>query len=175
MIYAYSVEQIRTVEKAALARDGDATLMRRASAAVALAVAERTSPPRPGRRVVLLVGSGNNGGDALFAGAMLRGRGMAVTAVLLDPDKAHPAGLAALRRAGGRVGRQTTRASGPRSTAPRSSSTGWWAWRRRRRCANRARRWSSGRTPGTRCGWRSTCPAGSSPTPAWSERAGVPR
>ena len=46
MIYAYSVEQIRAVEKAALARDGDATLMRRASAAVALAVAERTSPRR---------------------------------------------------------------------------------------------------------------------------------
>lgn len=103
MIYAYSVEQIRAVEKAALARDGDATLMRRASAAVALAVAERMPAPRPGRRVVLLVGSGNNGGDALYAGAMLRGRGMAVTAVLLSPDKAHPAGLAALRRAGGRV------------------------------------------------------------------------
>ena len=103
MINAYSVEQIRAVEKAALARDGDATLMRRASAAVALAVVERTPPPRPGRRVVLLVGSGNNGGDALFAGAMLRGRGMAVAAVLLHPDKAHPAGLAALRRAGGRV------------------------------------------------------------------------
>ncbi len=113
MIYAYSVEQIRTVEKAALARDGDATLMRRASAAVALAVAERTSPPRPGRRVVLLVGSGNNGGDALFAGAMLRGRGMAVTAVLLDPDKAHPAGLAALRRAGGRVVRHDHPTVGP--------------------------------------------------------------
>ena len=103
MIYAYAVEQIRAVEKAALARDGDATLMRRASAAVALAVAERTPAPRPGTRVALLVGSGNNGGDALYAGAMLRGRGMAVTAVLLSPDKAHPAGLAALRRAGGRV------------------------------------------------------------------------
>ena len=103
MIYAYSVEQIRAVEKAALARDGDATLMRRASAAVALAVVERTPAPRPGKRVVLLVGSGNNGGDALYAGAMLRGRGMAVTAVLLNPDKAHPAGLAALRRAAGRV------------------------------------------------------------------------
>ncbi len=103
MINAYSVEQIRAVEAIALARDGDVTLMRRASAAVALAVAERTSRPRPGKRVVLLVGSGNNGGDALFAGAMLRGRGMSVTAVLLQPDKAHPAGLAALRRVGGRI------------------------------------------------------------------------
>ena len=60
MIYAYSVEHIRAVEQAALARDGDATLMRRASAAVAVSVAERTPAPRPGRRVVLLVGSGNN-------------------------------------------------------------------------------------------------------------------
>ncbi|TFV65850.1 UNVERIFIED_ORG: NAD(P)H-hydrate dehydratase [Bacillus sp. AZ43] len=54
-----------------------------------------------GRRVALLVGGGNNGGDALFAGALLAGRGARVTAVLLRPDRAHPAGLAALRRAGG--------------------------------------------------------------------------
>ena len=41
-----------------------------------------------GRRVVLLVGSGNNGGDALFAGAHLAAVAR-VTAVLLDPDRAH--------------------------------------------------------------------------------------
>ena len=56
-----------------------------------------------GRRVTLLVGAGNNGGDALWAGAFLRRRAVAVTAVLLAPDRAHAAGLAALRRAGGRV------------------------------------------------------------------------
>src|SRR4051812_6418198 len=56
-----------------------------------------------GRRVALLVGSGNNGGDALFAGAQLARRGAQVTAVLLEPDRAHPAGLAAFRLAGGRV------------------------------------------------------------------------
>ncbi|NKZ80343.1 hypothetical protein GTA28_26960 [Rhodococcus hoagii] len=55
-----------------------------------------------GRRVTLLVGSGDNGGDALWAGALLRRRGVAVTAVLLNPDRAHPAGLAALQAAGGR-------------------------------------------------------------------------
>ena len=123
MIYAYSVEQIRAVEKAALARDGDATLMRRASAAVALAVVERTPAPRPGQRVVLLVGSGNNGGDALYAGAMLRGRGMAVTAVLLNPDKAHPAGLAALRRAGGRVCRHDDPGVGRLACHPSAMTT----------------------------------------------------
>jgi hydroxyethylthiazole kinase-like uncharacterized protein yjeF len=103
MIEAYTVEQIRAVEAAALAKDGDGTLMRRASHAIALEVAERLPSPHPGRRVVLLVGSGNNGGDALYAGAFLRGRGMRITAVLLDPAKAHRAGLQALRRAGGRV------------------------------------------------------------------------
>lgn len=56
-----------------------------------------------GRRVTLLVGAGNNGGDALWAGFELRRRGVRVDAVLLAPDRAHPAGLAALRRAGGRV------------------------------------------------------------------------
>jgi hydroxyethylthiazole kinase-like uncharacterized protein yjeF len=56
-----------------------------------------------GRRVTLLVGAGNNGGDALWAGSELRRRGAAVSAVLLDAARAHPAGLAALRRTGGRV------------------------------------------------------------------------
>ncbi|MFL6095674.1 MAG: NAD(P)H-hydrate dehydratase, partial [Blastococcus sp.] len=56
-----------------------------------------------GRRVVLLVGTGNNGGDALFAGTSLAHRGARVSAVLLDPDRVHAAGLDALREAGGRV------------------------------------------------------------------------
>ena len=103
MIQAYSVEQIRAAEAVALARDGDGTLMRRASWAVALEVADRVPAPHPGRQVVLLVGSGNNGGDALYAGVFLRSRGMRITAVLTDPAKAHAAGLGALRRAGARV------------------------------------------------------------------------
>jgi hydroxyethylthiazole kinase-like uncharacterized protein yjeF len=55
-----------------------------------------------GARVVLLVGSGDNGGDALFAGASLARRGAAVSAVLLG-SHTHEGGLAALRAAGGRV------------------------------------------------------------------------
>ncbi|RLY95172.1 bifunctional ADP-dependent NAD(P)H-hydrate dehydratase/NAD(P)H-hydrate epimerase [Kocuria tytonicola] len=55
-----------------------------------------------GGSAVLLVGSGNNGGDALWAGAFLRGRGVAVTAVLTG-SRVHQEGLAVLRRAGGRV------------------------------------------------------------------------
>ncbi|MFC5380110.1 NAD(P)H-hydrate dehydratase [Aquipuribacter nitratireducens] len=55
-----------------------------------------------GRAVVLLVGPGNNGGDALLAGASLRRRGAGVTALLLA-DRAHEGGVAGLRAAGGRV------------------------------------------------------------------------
>ncbi|MCX5043910.1 NAD(P)H-hydrate dehydratase [Aldersonia sp. NBC_00410] len=56
-----------------------------------------------GRRVCLLVGSGDNGGDALWAGSILRRRGVAVTALLLKPERAHSEGLAALRNSGGRA------------------------------------------------------------------------
>jgi hydroxyethylthiazole kinase-like uncharacterized protein yjeF len=58
--------------------------------------------------VLLLVGGGDNGGDALYAGAMLARRGCGVEAMLLS-DHAHEAGLAALRRAGGRVVDRPTR------------------------------------------------------------------
>lgn len=76
--------------------------MRRAAFGVAVH-ARRMLRSVSGRRVGLLVGAGNNGGDALWAGTELRRRGVGVTAILLAPQKAHPAGLAALRRAGGRV------------------------------------------------------------------------
>ncbi|PWK90002.1 hydroxyethylthiazole kinase-like uncharacterized protein yjeF/hydroxyethylthiazole kinase-like uncharacterized protein yjeF [Lentzea atacamensis] len=55
------------------------------------------------RRVTLLVGAGNNGGDALWAGYFLRRRGVGVSAILLNPAKAHAEGLSAFRRAGGRI------------------------------------------------------------------------
>jgi hydroxyethylthiazole kinase-like uncharacterized protein yjeF len=54
-----------------------------------------------GARVVLLVGGGNNGGDALFAGAALAARGAQVDALLVA-DKAHEAGVEAFDVAGGR-------------------------------------------------------------------------
>lgn len=103
MISAYTVEALRAAERAALAGDPDDGVMRRAAYAVA-AVAVRMLPrPVPGRRVVLLVGPGNNGGDALYAGAELRRRGADVRAVLADPARAHRSGLAAFRRRGGRL------------------------------------------------------------------------
>ena len=78
----------------------EGTLMARAAAGLAAAVVDLLGSAY-GRRVRLLVGSGDNGGDALYAGALLARRGCHVDAVLLG--EAHPAGLAALRRAGGRV------------------------------------------------------------------------
>ncbi|WP_051265266.1 NAD(P)H-hydrate dehydratase [Nakamurella lactea] len=103
MIPAFTVSQLRAAEQTALAAAPDGMPMQRAARAVATVAISRLPRPLPGRRVLLLVGSGNNGGDALFAGALLRRRGVAVTALLADPAKAHPAGLGAFRRAGGRV------------------------------------------------------------------------
>jgi hydroxyethylthiazole kinase-like uncharacterized protein yjeF len=52
---------------------------------------------------VVVAGSGDNGGDALYAAARLARRGARVEAVLLDEARAHAGGLAALRAAGGRA------------------------------------------------------------------------
>jgi hydroxyethylthiazole kinase-like uncharacterized protein yjeF len=99
----FSVDQVRTAERTVLDRVPTGTLMRRASFGLASYVTQLLGALRRGRRVTLLVGAGDNGGDALWAGAELRRRGFGVNAVLLDPERAHPEGLAALRRAGGRV------------------------------------------------------------------------
>ncbi len=80
----------------------EGALMQRAAAGLAYAVLDLLGRAY-GSRVLLLVGSGDNGGDALFAGAMLARRGAAVEALLLSPEKAHQAGLEALRAAGGLV------------------------------------------------------------------------
>ncbi|WP_031171636.1 bifunctional ADP-dependent NAD(P)H-hydrate dehydratase/NAD(P)H-hydrate epimerase [Streptomyces durhamensis] len=99
---AYSVETVRAAERALMARLPEGALMQRAAAGLAAACAELLGRVY-GSRVVLLVGSGDNGGDALYAGARLARRGAGVTAVLLAPERAHAAGLTALRRAGGSV------------------------------------------------------------------------
>lgn len=107
---SHPVEVIRAAERplieaAAAAGDPDA-VMRRAAAGVAHHTAallrDRTGGVY-GRSVLLVVGSGDNGGDALYAGVALRSRGCRVEAVLLDPDRVHGRALAALRRAGGRI------------------------------------------------------------------------
>jgi hydroxyethylthiazole kinase-like uncharacterized protein yjeF len=102
VIALYTAAEARAAEDLLLAATPEGELMQRAAtglATVCLRLLDRVY----GRRAVLLVGTGNNGGDALFAGERLARRGVRVTAVLLDPGRAHPAGVAALRRAGGRV------------------------------------------------------------------------
>jgi hydroxyethylthiazole kinase-like uncharacterized protein yjeF len=98
----YSVEQIRSAEDALMARLPSGALMARAATGLAVECAALLGRVY-GARISLLVGGGNNGGDALYAGAALAGRGAAVRALLVDPERAHAGGLAALRRAGGRV------------------------------------------------------------------------
>jgi hydroxyethylthiazole kinase-like uncharacterized protein yjeF len=102
----WTTDRVRAAEERLLAVTADGALMRKAAFGVAVHAAEMLAEHTGvvfGRRVTLLVGAGNNGGDALWAGAFLRKRGVAVAAVLLNPERAHPGGLAALRRAGGRV------------------------------------------------------------------------
>ncbi|WP_225825021.1 NAD(P)H-hydrate dehydratase [Streptomyces naphthomycinicus] len=99
---AYSVETVRAAERALMARLPEGALMQRAAAGLAAACADLLGRVY-GSRVVLLAGSGDNGGDALYAGARLARRGAGVTALLLTPERAHGGGLAALRRAGGAV------------------------------------------------------------------------
>ncbi|MGV9677981.1 NAD(P)H-hydrate dehydratase [Nocardia sp. NPDC003482] len=102
----FTADEVRAAEAELFERVPAGMPMRRAAYGLADVVAgelrERTGGVA-GRSVTLLVGSGDNGGDALWAGSMLRRRGVAVSAVLLSPERAHAEGLAALRRAGGRV------------------------------------------------------------------------
>ncbi|MGM1060969.1 NAD(P)H-hydrate dehydratase [Saccharothrix sp. Mg75] len=96
----WTTARVREAEERVLAVVPPGALMRRAAFGVAVVAAELLAGRR---RVGLLVGAGNNGGDALWAGYYLRKRGVAVSAVLLSPSRAHAEGLAAFRRAGGRV------------------------------------------------------------------------
>ncbi|WP_327671327.1 MULTISPECIES: NAD(P)H-hydrate dehydratase [unclassified Streptomyces] len=102
MRLAHDVETVRSAERALMARLPEGALMQRAAAGLATACADLLGKVY-GSRVTLLVGSGDNGGDALYAGARLARRGAGVTALLLNPDRAHAGGLAALRAAGGTV------------------------------------------------------------------------
>ena len=101
MIRAHPVAEVRAAEDRLRRRLPPGTLLARAATGLAVACAERLGRVY-GSRVLLLVGGGDNGADALLAGASLARRGAAVTAVLsADPV---PGALAALLAAGGRVG-----------------------------------------------------------------------
>jgi len=114
MRYYYTAEEIRAAEAPLLAALPDGALMRRAATGLAHAIAtelrERTGGV-VGRRICAVVGSGANGGDALWAATLLRRRGVAAAAILLDPQRTHPGALSAFRSAGGQVTQTLTAAT----------------------------------------------------------------
>ena len=97
---AHPVAQVRAAEADLMAVLPAGALMQRAAAGLAHAVAQRLTRVYAAP-VVLLVGAGDNGADALWAGARLARRGAAVTAVLVGEPRGDA--LAAFRAAGGRV------------------------------------------------------------------------
>jgi hydroxyethylthiazole kinase-like uncharacterized protein yjeF len=102
---AYQVAAVRAAEHALMEIVPEGTLMARAAAGLAsicAALLRREPGYVYGARVVVLAGSGDNGGDALYAGARLARRGAAVTAIAAG-SRVHPGGTAALREAGGRI------------------------------------------------------------------------
>jgi hydroxyethylthiazole kinase-like uncharacterized protein yjeF len=92
VVPAYTAAQIRAGEAPLLA--AGVPLMRRAAAALADVVAD-LGPAS----MLVLAGAGDNGGDALFAGATLAARGVRVR-VLQTADRVHAEGLAAALAAG---------------------------------------------------------------------------
>jgi ADP-dependent NAD(P)H-hydrate dehydratase / NAD(P)H-hydrate epimerase len=106
MRHYYSVDAIREAEAPLLAGLPDGALMRRAAFGLATEIInelEARTGGVAGRRVCAVVGSGDNGGDALWAATFVRRRGAAAEAILLNPDRTHRKGLAAFTKAGGRI------------------------------------------------------------------------
>ncbi|HEY5354570.1 MAG TPA: NAD(P)H-hydrate epimerase [Streptosporangiaceae bacterium] len=101
MRYAHQVRKVRAAEQALMAELHPGALMQRAAAGLA-SVSAGLLGKVPGARVVVLAGSGDNGGDALYAGARLASRGAVVLAVTAG-SRVHEEGAAALRAAGGRL------------------------------------------------------------------------
>ncbi len=103
---AYTAAQIRAAERPLL--EAGVPLMQRAAGELAAQMSallegrhgERSEWPAHGR-ALLVVGSGNNGGDALFAGAIVGRTGVDVD-IARTSDRVHTEGLAAAERAGAR-------------------------------------------------------------------------
>ncbi|MGI8665522.1 MAG: NAD(P)H-hydrate dehydratase [Jatrophihabitans sp.] len=98
----WSSADVRAAERQVLAGLPAGALMAKAARAVAVQASSMLGFTY-GARVLLLVGWGDNGADALFAGAELARRGVAVRAVLADPARTSGPALRALRAAGGRT------------------------------------------------------------------------
>ena len=119
-IHGYTADQVRAAEAPGLER-GDPLMQR---AAAGLAAELRTVLPEDGGIVLILAGSGNNGADAMYAGAELAGGaagggdelddpdapgtggpdgGAVSVAIVPTGDRLHPEALAAALEAGARL------------------------------------------------------------------------
>jgi hydroxyethylthiazole kinase-like uncharacterized protein yjeF len=97
-----SVAQIRAAEARAMERTPESVLMDRAAEGLAGACAmrlKRGAIAVSGARIAVLAGTGNNGGDALLAGAHLARRGAVVAAIAVGAT-VHERGLATAQSAG---------------------------------------------------------------------------
>ncbi len=106
MRHYYTADAVREAEAPLLASLPEGGLMRRAAYGLATVITVELKARTggiAGRQVCAVVGSGDNGGDALWASTFLRRRGAAAAAVLLNPERTHKKALAAFARAGGRV------------------------------------------------------------------------
>ena len=84
--------EMRAAELAAMVGDvTEATLMDRAGAAIARAVARLAA----GREILVLCGPGNNGGDGYIAAAMLRRQGLPVRVAASEAPRSDGARRAA--------------------------------------------------------------------------------
>lgn len=104
----FSVDQIRRAENVLLElqADPDELMISAASAVadVALAMVDNPTPAASQEdSILLLVGPGGNGGDALYAGAFLAEEGYHVDALLLGEGKVHQSALAYFSSLGGQV------------------------------------------------------------------------
>ncbi|HTX28606.1 MAG TPA: NAD(P)H-hydrate dehydratase [Streptosporangiaceae bacterium] len=114
MRQAYQVAAVRAAERALMDAVPPGALMRRAATGLAsacTALLARHPGYVYGARVLVLAGTGDNGGDALYAGALLARRGAVVTAIAAGP-KAHEGGTAELIAAGGHIRQGTAAGTG---------------------------------------------------------------
>jgi ADP-dependent NAD(P)H-hydrate dehydratase / NAD(P)H-hydrate epimerase len=101
MRIAHAVADVRAAEQALMAKVPEGALMQRAAAGLA-AICASLLDGVYGARVVVLAGSGDNGGDALYAGARLASRGADVIAITAG-SHLHQAAAGELVARGGRV------------------------------------------------------------------------
>lgn len=99
MLRGHRVADIRAAEELLAAGLPDGELMRRA----ARGLADALDHVGAGEVLLMLIGPGNNGGDALYAAVHLLDRGVRVDLCLLDPAKVHEDGLAAALAAGAEI------------------------------------------------------------------------